>query len=197
MIDDPVTSELACYKKDFRDNRSTARNLFSTLTSQEFNWRPNRGRWSIAQCLTHLIISSKLYSDAILTAVSTPQPVWKVEPGPYQYGLFSRLMIKSLDPDNRRRYKAPRKFTPPLIHYSVDSVITEFESSGDRWEECLKCSNDLNLAKVKVTSPVMPLLRFQLGATFAMMVMHERRHLQQAQTVTTTAGFSNLPLEDS
>ena len=197
MIDDPVTSELACYKKDFRDNRSTARNLFSTLTSQEFNWRPNRGRWSIAQCLTHLIISSKLYSDAILTAVSTPQPVWKVEPGPYQYGLFSRLMIKSLDPDNRRRYKAPRKFTPPLIHYSVDSVITEFESSGDRWEECLKCSNGLNLAKVKVTSPVMPLLRFQLGATFAMMVMHERRHLLQAQTVTTTAGFSDIPLEDS
>jgi len=196
-MDAPLTSELARYKKHFRDNRSAAKILISALTPQEFNWRPNRGRWSIALCLTHLIISSKLYSDAIMTAVSTAQPAGKGESDPYQYSLFSRMMIKSLDPDNRQKYKAPRKFTPPLIHYSVDSVITEFESSGERWEECLKCSNGLNLSKVKVTSPVMPLLRFQLGATFVMMVMHERRHLQQAQAVTTTAGFSDLPLEES
>ena len=196
-MDDPLTSELDRYKENFRDNRSTARNLFSMLTPQEFNWSPEKDCWSIAQCLTHLIISSKLYRSAILTAVSTADPAQKGDPGPYRYGLFSRMMIKSLDPNNRRTYKAPRKFLPPLIHYCVDSVITDFESSGDCWEECLKCSNGLNLAKVKVTSPVMPLLRFQLGATFAMMVMHERRHLLQAQTVTTTAGFSDIPLEDS
>lgn len=196
-MDDQLTSELDRYKEDFRNNRSTARNLFSTLTPQEFNWSPKKDCWSIAQCLTHLIISSKLYSSAILNAVSTADPARKGDPGPYQYGLFSRMMIKALDPTNRRTYKAPRKFAPPFIHYPVDSVIADFESSGGRWEECLKFSTGLNLAKVKVTSPVMPLLRFQLGATFAMMVMHERRHLLQAQTVTTTAGFSDIPLEDS
>ena len=196
-MDDQLTSELDRYKEDFQNNRSTARNLFSTLTPQEFNWSPKKDCWSIAQCLTHLIISSKLYSSAILNAVSTADPARKGDPGPYQYGLFSRMMIKALDPTNRRTFKAPRKFAPPFIHYPVDSVIADFESSGGRWEECLKFSTGLNLAKVKVTSPVMPLLRFQLGATFAMMVMHERRHLLQAQTVTTTAGFSDIPLEDS
>ena len=60
-----LTPELADYRRQFRDNRSVARDLCAPLTHEAFNWRPSDGRWSIAECLTHLVISGQLYSDAI------------------------------------------------------------------------------------------------------------------------------------
>jgi hypothetical protein len=42
---------------------------------------------------------------------------------------------------------------------------------------------------VKVRSPVVPLIRFSLGASFAIQAAHEKRHLQQAEDVLRLAQF--------
>ena len=192
-----LTSELADYQQQFRDNRSAAHELCNPLTREAFNWQPSEGRWSVAQCLTHLAVSGKLYSDAILHAAQAARAAGRVGTGPFRYGRLSRMMLRSLDPENQRRFKTPRKFVPPPTESAIGPVLKALDSALDRWEHCLEISDGLDLARVKVTSPALPLLRFQLGATFAMQAMHERRHLQQARAVTTAPGFPASPLEDS
>ena len=192
-----LTPELADYRRQFRDNRSVARDLCAPLTHEAFNWRPSDGRWSIAECLTHLVISGQLYSDAIQHAAQIARTAGRSGTGPFRYGLLSRMMFRALDPENQRRFKAPRKFVPPPAASAIAPVLDSFDSVLDRWEHCLEISDGLDLARVKVTSPASPLLRFQLGATFAMQALHEQRHLYQARAVTTAPGFPAPPLEDS
>ncbi len=181
--------ELAAYQGQFRDNRVAARELCEPLTAERFNWRPADGGWSVAECLTHLNISAALFSEAALRAARDARAQGREGTGPFRYGLLAKIMLWSLNPENRRRYKAPRKFLPPPTDYEVELVLGEFIASERRWTECLEAASGLDLARVKVPSPAMALLRFPLGATFAIQATHERRHLQQARAVTTDPNF--------
>lgn len=194
---DPLVGELSEFQTQFGENRVTARDICEPLTREAFNWRPADGRWSVAECLGHLNISATLFGEAALRAAQTARSSGRVATRPFRHGALSRLILWSLDPDNRRRLKAPRRLVPPPTDYDVQVVLEEFVASQRRWEACLEAANGLDLVGVKVPSPAMPLLRFSLGATFAIQVTHERRHLHQARRVTTTRGFPASPVEDS
>ena len=193
---DSLVSELAEYQQGFRQNRELARHVCSNLHAEAFNWRPADGRWSIAEYLTHLNIAATLVSDVTRRIVDEARAAGRVSPGPFRYGVVSRIMLWSLDPGNRRRFKAPSKFVPPATTYDVEPVLEAFVGLQETWEDCLHAADGLDLARIKVPSPAIGLLRFPLGATFAIQVTHERRHLHQAREVTALPGFPGVPVED-
>jgi hypothetical protein len=187
---EPLAGELAGHQAHFRENRVLVVELCDHLTLAQFNWRPGPGRWSIAECLVHLNISAKLFSQAIASAVNDARAAGLVGNGPFRYGPLSRWFLGFVEPDSKKRYKTPSKFAPePSERFEVERVLEEFLAAGVRWEQCLREANGLDLARVKVRSPVVPLLRFQLGALFSMQSAHEKRHLRQAERVKTTVGF--------
>ena len=194
---EPLTPELAEHELHFHENRTIAARLCASLTTSQFNWRPDAGRWSAAECLVHLNISAKLFGEAIQTAADQGRAVGLVGSGPFRYGLLSRWLLRAVKPGNNKRYKTPRKFAPQPTTYEVKPVLDEFRMAGDRWDECLRRANGLDLARVKVPSPAIPLLRFQLGALFAMQTAHERRHLLQAEQVIVAPGFPAAPLRSA
>jgi DinB superfamily len=187
---DPLTGELAEHQAHFRENRVLAAELCNNLTTAQFNWRPQPGRWSIAECLVHLNLSAKLFGQAIASAVNDARQAGVVGTGPFRYGPLSRWFLGFVEPDSKKRYKTPSKFAPePSERFEVERVLEEFRAAGTRWEQCLRDANGLDLARVKVRSPAVPLLRFQLGVLFAIQSAHEKRHLRQAERVKTTVGF--------
>jgi hypothetical protein len=187
---EPLAGELAGHQAQFRENRVLAAELCNNLTTAQFNWRPQPGRWSIAECLVHLNISAKLFGQAIATAVNDARAAGFVGTGPFRYGPLSRWFLGFVEPDSKKRYKTPSKFAPePSERFEVERVLEEFRVAGTRWEQCLRDANGLDLARVKVRSPAVPLLRFQLGVLFAIQSAHEKRHLRQAERVKTTVGF--------
>jgi DinB family protein len=187
---DSLTGELSEHQAHFRENRVLAAELCDNLTTAQFNWRPQPGRWSIAECLVHLNISGRLFGQAIALAMNDARRAGLVGTGPFRYGPLSRWFLGFVDPDSKKRYKTPSKFAPESSErFEVERVLEEFRAAGIRWEQCLRDANGLDLARVKVRSPAVPLLRFQLGALFAIQSAHEKRHLRQAERVKTTVGF--------
>ena len=69
----------------------------------------------------------------------------------------------------------------------MEGVLSEFTAIGEEWEKSLDAANGLHLARVKVRSPAIKLLRFPLGGLFAVVAAHERRHLWQARRVVDAA----------
>jgi hypothetical protein len=67
---EPLAGELAGHQAHFRENRVLAAELCGNLTTAQFNWRPQPGRWSIAECLVHLNISAKLFGQAIASSLA-------------------------------------------------------------------------------------------------------------------------------
>lgn len=185
-----LPTELAGYREQFRANRARAGRLCARMTLRRFNWRPELGRWSVAECLTHLNLTASLFAEAVQRAIDRGRAKGLLGSEPFRYGMFSRWFLGVIDPANRKRYKAPRRLTPePEVQHEIGQVLHRFQRTGDEWERLLHEANGLDLARVKVPSPIFPLLRVQLGAVFAVQSAHERRHLLQAEEVTKTPGF--------
>ncbi len=190
VMEELLSPELAEYQKQFTANRREAAVLCSGLSDAQFNWRPEPGRWSIAECLLHLNVGADVYTRQIEIATERGRARGLLATGPFRYGFLSRWLLGSLEPPVRTRYKTPRQFYPaPGAQHTVTDVLIGFESAGRRWDECLRRANGLDLARVKVPSPAVPLLRFQLGALFAGQAAHERRHLWQGKQVRAASGF--------
>lgn len=179
-----LSSELTGCLIAFRENRTAAHRIAEHLTPDQFNWRPGPTPWSIAQCLAHLNITAGLYADRMEAAICAGRAAGLIGDGPFTYGRLSRWVAWTADPANRKKYNTPARFAVSSARtYEPREVLEAFDAAGARWERCLHEASGLDLARVKVRSPAMRLLRLPLGALFGIQVAHERRHLIQAEAV--------------
>jgi len=75
-----------------------------------------------------------------------------------------------------------------FIAATVVSLL-QFLRVRDQLAERVRQADGLDLKRARVTSPVTRLLRMPLGAYFAFILAHERRHLWQARQVRNARGF--------
>lgn len=162
--------------------------LAAGLSDAQFNWRPAPGRWSIAQNLHHLNVGDLMVLPAFDRAIAEGRAKGKTSPGPFRYGWFSRFMIREMEPPPRRRMKTPMKGSAGDEHRAAD-VLPEFGRVRDELARRVRQSDGLDLAHIRTISPVNRLIRLPLGAYFAFILAHDRRHLWQAHEVLTSPGF--------
>lgn len=158
------------------------------LTEAQFNWRPGPGRWSIAQNLAHLNVGDLMVLPAFDRAIVEGRARQKASPGPFRYGWFSRFMIREMEPPPKRRMKTPMKGSAGEDHRLAD-VMTEFGRVRDELARRVRESDGLDLAHIRTVSPVNRLIRLPLGAYFAFILAHDRRHLWQAGQVRSAPAF--------
>jgi hypothetical protein len=70
----------------------------------------------------------------------------------------------------------------------MDAAVAEFLSLQDAYIETLQLASGVDLARVKVASPAMSLLKLSLGRWLNSMEGHQRRHLRQAREAVRRAG---------
>jgi hypothetical protein len=107
--------------------------------------------------------------------------------GPFRYGYFNRWFVRFMDAPPKFRVPAPKVYLPPAGHRK-DEVVPEFLSVHDRILELIEKANGLDLARIKVPSP-MGRIKFSLGPRFALLASHDRRHLWQAWQVRKHRDF--------
>jgi hypothetical protein len=168
-----------------------AANLLAGLTNDQVNWRPGPSRWSIGQAVDHLNVTAAIYVPTLDLVIRRAHDRKRFNRGPFRYGIVERWMVRSMEPPPRRRFRAPRSFLPMLSH-SPETLLPAFLDWQDRIADRLKAANGLDLSRVKVWSPVLPLIRFSLGQTFALIAAHERRHLWQAEQVRALGSFPSV-----
>lgn len=178
----------AC-RAQIRANRETARVLFAQRSDEELRRRPASGAWSAAECLLHLNGSGSIYLRAIDRAIEEGRRRETRGEAPYRHPWFSRWFVSNLDAEVRRRFKAPRIFAPPGPGVAAPrAILGDFEKLGAEIEAGLDASRGLDLGRVRVVSPVTPLVRLSLGMAFALLAAHERRHLAQARRAAYRVG---------
>src|SRR4030095_8377961 len=129
-----LPSLLAAANQTAADAQST----FGNLSPAQLNWKPSAERWSVGQCFEHLITSNKGYLPIIDDVLKgRKQSVW--ESMPLLPGLAGKLLIKSLDPANSRKIKAPKRFEPAQSDINA-SVISDFIDQQTRIVEKMKAT---------------------------------------------------------
>ena len=159
------------------DTKST----FGHLSPSQLNWKPAAERWSVGQCFDHLITSN---IDDVLAGKK--RTLWQRMP--LLPGLVAKLFIKSLDPANTRKIKAPKRFEPAQSDITA-AVIDDFIKQQTAIVEKMKATEHLKLEKIVITSPAAAAIIFSLMDAYRILVVHEHRHFQQAKRVTNETTF--------
>jgi hypothetical protein len=165
-----------------------AQKVFGGLTKEQLNWKPSPERWSVAQCFAHLITSNSGYLPIIDSVLKKQKQSSTWQKLPFLPGIWAKLLIKSLDPKQARKLKAPKKFEPAQSDVSP-TIIADFVAQQSKIIEKMRATSHLNLEKIVITSPAANFVAYSLMDAYRIIVVHERRHFQQAQRVTQESAF--------
>ena len=183
-------AELEDYRRQFEAIKREAGELLAKLTEGQFNWRPGPGQWSIADCLSHLNVTGRLYLPVIEEGIRRGRARQLLGRGPFRHGFLGNWFVRTVEPPVKLKVKAPRRFAPAPDQMLAE-VAPEFMALQEEWLRCVGEADGVDLGRVKVQSPATKLLRLTLGQSLALMAAHERRHLWQARRVKE--GFETLP----
>ncbi|HJU53546.1 MAG TPA: DinB family protein [Pyrinomonadaceae bacterium] len=186
--DEPLVSDLEDFRRLLEAVGEDARDLTAELTDAQFNWRPAPGQWSIAECLDHLTQTGRVAVGHIRSTLADAHQRKLYSRGPFRYGMLGQMIVRSMGPQPRMKFKAPAVFKP-LPDRPREEVERDFFALQDELLGCIRESNGINLKRAKVTSPVTKLLRLSLGQEFALLIAHEQRHLWQARQVRANPAF--------
>ena len=182
-----LTPEVDAFKSEFERLSAAADALVAPLSEEQFTWRPAPGAWSVAECIEHLNVTARLYLPRLDEAISDAIRRGRYAEGPFRYNWIGRFVVRSMEPPARFKMKALKLFLPPVR--PRHEIMAAFRAYQVQYIDRLRQANGLDLASAKVSSPASAWIRLPLGSGFALMLAHERRHLWQAERVTTTGGF--------
>ncbi len=168
--------------KSISDIERRAREHFGKLDYETFNWSSEPGRWSIGQCLEHLVKSNEPYfaifdrlANGTHRATIWEQiPIWPM--------LWGKALYNTIKPENARKAKAPKIFQP-TIGTVLLSTLDEFCRQQPRLIAAMSNLKHLDLEATIITSPVARVITYSLRDTFAILAAHEERHMRQAERV--------------
>ena len=170
-------------------NSEAARELASGLSNAQLNWKPAPEKWSIAQCLDHLAITSHGFDGYFSEALVRGRKKWPVSTGPaYSPSFMGGWLIKVVHPETGRNLTAPKIFRPAESS-NIDAPLEKFLQQQERFIEFVRKTDGVDYNKTRLRSPVTPLMRYSLADAFVVTVVHGRRHLVQARRVRETSGF--------
>ena len=181
-------NELQELKEDLVTITNDTRDEFGRLNVEQLNWKPAPERWSVAQCFDHLVTTNVSYLPIFDSVINGRKKSRAIERFPLLPNLWGKLLIKSLDPKATRKLKAPGRFQPSSSDIS-GSIIEDFVEQQTKVEESIEAIKKLNPGRIVITSPAASMITYSLMDAFRIIVVHEKRHFQQAQRVTHEARF--------
>ena len=188
-----MDQELAALMTEIDANLSHVESVTVGVTETQFNWRSEPGRWSMGECIAHLNMVDGADLPIIRAAVEKAKSAGLTGEGPFEYGFIARKILAMTEPPITRKFKAPRVYIP-RAHADMAQTLAEFRRVSAEMRSLMRSANGLDLKRVKTSLPAAPalvsaFLKFPLGARFALLVTHDRRHLWQAEQVRKEPRF--------
>ena len=182
-------SDIESTLADTRSATSQWLALVEGLSPAQANWRPAPDRWSIAQCMDHLNITTGLLIAPLSPAVMTARSRGALASGPFRYGFIARWFLKALAPRGSRPVPAPKLFRPSSSHLECTTVVSRVQEVQQAFIAVPASADGLDLARIRIASPALALLRLPLGSWLLSTASHMLRHLNQAQDVRSHGQF--------
>lgn len=183
-----VTSELSQLADE-------ARLRFGALSPAQLNWKPSPEKWSVGQCLDHLVVIHGLYFP-LLERLALPDgrdggdvtpSLWE-RLSPFS-GVFGRFLMEAMSPQNPKKTKTPKKSEPSHSEIPGD-IVERFRAHQEELVEHLRSlPPSIDPERTIITSPLLGLVTYSLDDCLSIFVLHGQRHFGQASRVMESDGF--------
>jgi DinB family protein len=161
---------------------------FRALSPAQLAWRPSPEKWSVAHCIDHLTAQNTPYEAPLARALDHAKPGDNRRP--LKMGLMGRLLFDSVDPEKMAKRKTK---TPPMFRPAPDpdlaTLFERFQAAQRALRAALVRAQGVDAQSVKVSSPALRWLRFNVATALRVLVVHEERHLRQIRRVMALPDF--------
>lgn len=185
---DYTTLSLAEVRTELENVARDTQAAFGRLDARQLNWRPDAARWSVAQCLEHLVTANRLMFQAADDALNDARPRTLWQCLPLLPGVLGRMLIRSQAPNAARKFTAPSKAQPATSDIAADIVQRFVEQHRDAVAR-VQALDERDAARVIMTSPFIRVVTYSVLDGWRVVVAHDRRHFEQARRVTLSPGF--------
>lgn len=175
-----MNGQLAAIIQDLESARTRLRALHASLPCHVWDQRPGPDRWSPAECVAHL----NLTSAAILPLLWAGLQQARGHRGPtaarYRRDAVGWLIWKLVSPAGRVKTTTVSAFVPDGVEPAA-CLMTDFERLQEDAISCAREAAGLPIDRVKVVSPFDARLKYNLYAALSLVPRHQHRHLLQAE----------------
>jgi hypothetical protein len=176
------------YLDSIQQLRDRAASYGSELTASQLTWQPQGGaRWSVLECLDHMVVFNGQYLPAVETAAAGAPSGGRA--GEFRTAGFpSQKFLSFTEPPPKTKVKAPGKIAPrPTLN--PEKIIPDFLNSLERISGFVRSTSGKDLNAVRFTNPFIPILRFTVGSGLLVLAAHTRRHMYQADQILKDPEF--------
>jgi hypothetical protein len=154
---------------------------FESLPLSDLNWKENPKRWSILECIEHLNRYSNYYHSEIKKAISRAitESVVSHETKSTWMG---KKFIAMMHPDNTAKHKTFARMNP-IESALKKEVVFRFLTNQQELLTILHDASKVDLNKASIRVEFLKILRMNLGDALQFVVVHEQRHIKQANAV--------------
>jgi hypothetical protein len=174
-----AASQLAALARQFDDATARALRLGQAAG---FEKRPAPARWSAAECVEHLNLTTRAYLPRIEPGLRELRSRNQLSRGPYRMELMPRFLNWLLEPPVRLKMPTSAPFQPAEIA-DPTRVVPDFVELQQRLLDLLRQSEGLAIDAFKIHSPFAESVRYNLYSAFVLTATHQRRHLWQAERI--------------
>lgn len=166
------------------DASERARQIAGSLDREQMRQRSAPNKWSIAECLVHLSLSSQAeiaVLDEVFARTTTPESSNKAI---YKMDLLGGFLKWTLEPPPMfwSKLKTTQEFQPINVE-PVERALPDFLDLQEQVKIRVRQANGLPLDRIKVVSPFNRKVKYNLLSCFHILLAHERRHLWQAEQI--------------
>jgi hypothetical protein len=155
------------------------RDLRATLPRHAWSERPGPGRWSPAECIAHLNLSSAAILPCLREALDAARACSTPVRSRYRVDAIGWLLGKLVSPRSPLKLVAPTAFAPDDCE-TVDCLVDRFEALQAALIALAREAEGLPIDAVSVVSPFDARIRTNLFAALTLVPRHQHRHLLQA-----------------
>ena len=180
--------QIATIVQGFERMNARLHALASALPEARWGARNDPDRWSVAECVAHLNLSSLAMIPLVRRAVEEARAMGGPAPGRYRMGVMGRFMYDGAGPLPKLgrlrlgRVKTGAAFVP-TGDLPREELIAEFERLQLEQMEIARAADGLPVDRVKVVSPFDARVKYDGYAALALLPRHQERHLIQAEEV--------------
>ncbi|MBL8862572.1 MAG: DinB family protein [Planctomycetes bacterium] len=176
----PSVHTIATVLDELEANDRALDELVLGLDAAALSRRPAPARWSPAEHVEHLNLSTEAYLPLVETAAADLRARGVTARGPLRTDLMGRFLIWMVEPPVRKRVRTSDRFVPgPAVDPA--RVVARFHELQRALLARVRSFEGLALDRARVTSPFDARVRYSAWSALRILAPHQRRHLWLAR----------------
>jgi hypothetical protein len=174
--------------KEYDHAESRLETLANRITDDHWSKRNDPDRWSPAECVAHLNLTSAAYIPLIRKAIEEARQLPRTGSARYKRDFLGWIFAKMTGPLPKigrmriGRVKTTAPFVPTGNH-PKQQLLAQFKRDQLELVSMIREGDGLALDKVKIRSPFGGKIQYDCFSAMKILPRHQERHLQQAELV--------------